>query len=344
MSHIFRIIILVTSCFILSWISHAQPAHFGEVFPKIKTAKRITKNGANRQPIFISNSAFVFVSKSRKNHKDPQLYFHDLLEGKEKRITHQRGDLTNGFYFDKKGEIIYSSSTDEEKETPYVLKKHLDRFPASVKNDSFFHVDFRPQEIYKSQIDGSDVQRLTEFSGYDGFPIYLQSKDRLYFSRWNKGQLSLYAKSMSKNLAPWKVAKTAGHDLGLQISPTENQFIWYRFSPDFKSSQVLLSDLNFKSPLYLTLESGVNWSPTWHPNGKTVIYSARTNNQRDFDLYEVSVNGECRRQLTSFSGDEFYPTVSPDGRTILFTSTQAGREQIYKMGYPEPLECGSKTE
>ena len=302
-------------------------------------AKRITLQGKNRQPVFISNTGFVYVSKSRKFHKDPQLYFKDLKKGKEKRITHQRGQLANGVFIDKSGKIFFTSTTDEEKETPYILKKYLERFPSSVKNDAFFQVDFSPQEIYQSQLDGSDVNRLTHFSGYDGFPTYLAKKDRLYFSRWQRGQLSFFAKSLSKDLAPWKVTKTAGHDLGLQLSPKENQFIWFRFSPDFKSSQVLLSGLNFKNPHYLTLETGVNWSPTWHPNGKSVIYSARADNMRDFDLFEVSVDGECKRQITSYSGDEFFPTISPDGKIILFTSTQSGNEQIYKVPYPAPLSC-----
>ena len=63
----------------------------------------------------------------------------------------------------------------------------------------------------------------------------------------------------------------------------------------------------------------------------------------DFDLYEVSLDGECQRQLTTFNGDEFLPSISPDGRSILFTSTQAGGEQIYKMAYPRGLECRSQT-
>ncbi len=300
----------------------------------------VTFLGKNRQPVFISNSTFVYVSSDRnRSQKDPQLFFKDLVRGKEKQITHQRGTLTNGFFVDEKGHIFYSSTTDEEKESPYQLKKYLDRFPSSVKNDSFFHVDFSPQEIYYSKIDGSDIERVTKYSGYDGFPTYLPKKDRLYFSRWYNGQLSFFAQSLNKNSAPWKVNKTAGHDLGLQISPDEQNFVWFRFSPDFRSSQVVSADLNFKGTNYLTLENGVNWSPTWHPNGKSVIYSARNSNMKDFDLYEVSTDGECKRQLTGFTGDEFFPAISPDGKQILFTSTRSGSEQIYKIAYPGPLSC-----
>lgn len=303
----------------------------------------VTFLGNSRQPIFITNDSFVFISQGRESHKGPQLYFKDLKKGKEKRITHQQGSLTNGLYVDDNGLLFYSSTTDEEKETPEALKKYLSRFPSSVKNDSFFHVDFAPQEIYQSRVDGSEIRRITSFSGYDGFPAYLADRKRLYFSRWYNGQVSLFAKSVDKNLAAWKVSKTSGHDLGLQMSPDQTKFTWFRFSPDFKSSQVVVSDLKFKDTDYLTLETGINWSPAWHPNGQSVLYSARNGSMKDFDLFEVSIKGECSRKITSLPGDEFFPTVSPNGKHILFTSTRSGSEQIYKIAYPGPLRCPSST-
>ncbi len=302
-------------------------------------AIKVTTRGKNRQPVFVSDTSFIFVSQSRDTHNEPQLYFRDLEQGKEKRITHQRGQLANGFYQDKSGHIFYSSTTDEEKETPYVLKNVINRFPSSVKNDSFFHIDFAPQELYQSRIDGTEIQRVTEHSGFDGFPAYDPEKKHLYFSRWQNGQISIYAKSLTRSLAPWKVSKTSGHDIGLKYSPNGNQFVWSRFSPDFRSSQIVSAGTDLKDPDYVTLDSGVSWSPTWHPNGKSVIYSARTGRMRDYDLFEVSMDGSCKRQLTGYAGDEFFPTVSPDGKTILFTSTMSGGEHIYKIRYPSALEC-----
>lgn len=306
-----------------------------ELYP----SKVVVSQGNNRQPVFVSNTSFIYISKDRKYHKDPQIYFRDLKTGKEKRITYQRGQVAGGLVLDKQGKIIYSSSTDEEKETPESLKPFLERFPSSVLNDSFFHIDFSPQEIYTSKVDGSEIQRLTDYPGYDGFPSYLEKSDRLYFSRWVNGKLSFYAKPFGKNLEPWKVVSTAGHDLGLQLSPSQEQFVWFRFSPDWKSSQLLLSETSFKNQQFLTLETGFNWSPTWHPNGQSILFSSRTNNMKDFDLFEVTVDGKCQRQLTAYEGDEFFPTISPDGKIILFTGTQTGNEQIHQMEYPGTLSC-----
>lgn len=332
-----KIILSLLFSTISAGYANAQPLNTA-IF-KTPPAKRVTKKGKNRQPIFVSNSIFVYVSEGRKAHKDPQLYFKDLRDNKEKRITHQRGQLSNGVFNEKVGKIFYSSSTDEEKETPLALQKYLNRFPASVSNDQFFQIDFVPSEIYASRIDGTEIERLTQYSGYDGFPVYDQQKNQIYFSRWQNQRLNLYAQSLSKNMAPWKLTSTQGHDLGLQISPDQKSLLWSRFSPDFKSSQVVVSDSGFKNIRFLTLESGINWSPVWHPNGQSVIYSSKSGKGTNFDLFEVSLNGDCKRQITGYNGDEFFPAISDDGRTLLFTSTQSGNEQIYKLKYPGTFSC-----
>ena len=306
-----------------------------------KPLKPLTHRGQNRQPIFISNDSFAFVSRNRKNHQETQIYVWDLKSNKEKRISHQRGNLSLGWHQGPGDTIVFSSTTDEDKETPVLLKKVLDRYPTSVYHDFFYHSDFSPQEIYSTNLGGTEVERLTNYSGYDGFPYYHKEKDRLYFSRWNNGHLELYAKSLNKKKAPWKVTSTSGHDLGLQISPSSNHFTWFRFSPDFKSSQILVSKGNFKEPRFLTLNSGIHWGPIWHPEGRSIIFSARMDQARNFDLYEVSLDGKCTRQLTAFEGDEFFPAMSPDGKTLLFTSTQTGKEQIHKLNFPPSLICGS---
>ena len=161
----------------------------------------------------------------------------------------------------------------------------------------------------------------------------------MFFSRWFNGRLRIFSQTLNHPKAPKVLGKTDGHDFGLKVSPNGKRLTWSRFSPDFRSSQVLTDDLSIKNPRFLTLSSGIQWSPTWHPNGKSIIYSARRNNMTDYNLFERTIKGDCERKLTDSPGDEFYPSLSPDGQTLLFTSTFSGQEQIHKMNYPGPLKC-----
>ena len=302
--------------------------------------EQLTSKGHNRQAVFVNNNSLLFLSKDRRYHKDPQIYFMDLKNKKEKRVTFQRGHIINGLWNSSNKTIFYSSTTDEDTETPFILKPYLDRYPASIDAGFFSPVEFQASEIYSSHINGTNITRVSQSPGFDAFPAYLAGKNLLYFSRLQDGRISIFKKHMKKKKKPSKVMTTLGHDLGLQASPLQNQFVWYRFSPDFKSSQLMISDPFFKNQKFVTLDPGIQWSPSWHPNGGSILYSAKRPHENQYDLYEISTKDhECQRKLTSLPGDEFYPVLSPDGKNLVFTSTVTGQEQVHKMPYPGPLSC-----
>lgn len=303
--------------------------------PDLQNSTSITHQGSNSQALFVDDHSILFVSWGRKHHKDPQIYFKDLTTGKEKRITYQRGNILNGVWLSKDHKIIYSSTTDEDKEFPLALKDQIPRFPSSVDSHFFFHINFAPSEIYQSPIDGDSIERLTHHEGFDGFPAFLEKQNKLYFSRYSDGKIQIFSKDLkNKKKKARSVARTHGHDLGLKVAPGQKKWAWYRFSPDFKSSQIMTSGIDFKQPQFVTLDSGIHWSPTWHPNGKSLIFSAKRAPASHYDLYEVEVASGCERKLTSLAGDEYFPAVSPKGDKLVFTTTVSGSEQIHQTAYP----------
>ncbi|MCB0378574.1 MAG: PD40 domain-containing protein [Bdellovibrionales bacterium] len=295
--------------------------------------KQVTDEGANRQAIFVDNNSILYISSNRRYHSDPQIYFLDLKTGREKRVTYQRGQMINGLWLDKENKIIYASSTDEDVETPPLLQPYLERKPASLDGPLFGLIPFNSMEIYVSKINGDDVQRLTHNMGFDAFPAYSESDRKLYFSRLFQGHINIFTQSFNAAASAWRVVKTAGHDLGLQLSPDQNQFVWFRFSPDFKSSQILLADAQLKNETFLTLDSGIHWSPSWHPKAKRILFSAKRAPSSHYDIFEVDLEQGCERQLTDLQGDEFFPAVSPDGKTLMFTANFTGQEQIHQKPY-----------
>ena len=101
----------------------------------------------------------------------------------------------------------------------------------------------------------------------------------------------------------------------------------------------MIADHKLKESRLLTTDTGIQWTPSWHPNGKTVLFSAKKQADKNYNLYELTIASGCQRKITSIPGDEFYPVVSADGNKILFTATTTGREQIHQMNYPRPFAC-----
>lgn len=67
----------------------------------------------------------------------------------------------------------------------------------------------------------------------------------------------------------------------------------------------------------------------WSPDGKTLVYCARRND--NFDLYSIPVAGGEEKRLTTSVGYDDGPDYSPDGRWIYFNSDRAGTWDIWRI-------------
>jgi TolB protein len=78
-------------------------------------------------------------------------------------------------------------------------------------------------------------------------------------------------------------------------------------------------------------QSGLNITPVFSPDGKTLAYAHSDENGTD--VFTVNVVDHCCAQRLTVGryADNLSATFSPDGRRIAFVSTRAGPPQIYVM-------------
>jgi serine/threonine-protein kinase len=80
----------------------------------------------------------------------------------------------------------------------------------------------------------------------------------------------------------------------------------------------------------LTSESGVEWFPSFSPDGRWMLYAGQQSGNRD--IYLQSVGGQTAINLTKDSpADDDQPAFSPDGERIAFQSAREGGG-IFIMG------------
>jgi len=90
------------------------------------------------------------------------------------------------------------------------------------------------------------------------------------------------------------------------------------------------------------LRDGNYMTPTYTPDGRSLIFSVHTGARSGLFTYDVERQC-CLTNLTESPADDFSPTVSPDGRRVAFNSTRLGSAipQIYVIpatgGTPELL-------
>lgn len=81
---------------------------------------------------------------------------------------------------------------------------------------------------------------------------------------------------------------------------------------------------------YLTPELMVAFSPTWAPDGKSLLFSMqREGSQDDFDLQRVSVDDARIQHLKRIEGSsEWFPSEDSSGRWVFFEENREGRSSL----------------
>ncbi len=82
-------------------------------------------------------------------------------------------------------------------------------------------------------------------------------------------------------------------------------------------------------PVALTSLSGLEFYPTFSPDGEQVAFSWNGTKQDNWDVYVTLVGSSDVRRLTSDSAEDARPTWSPDGRQIAFVRQRADDSTIH---------------
>ncbi len=102
------------------------------------------------------------------------------------------------------------------------------------------------------------------------------------------------------------------HRLGYMAVPGGRLMTRQGLNPDGKQRALAPS-----APL-----SGSFWRPDLSWDGKKVLFSFKPHNEKSFHIYEIGIDGQNLRQLTSGNFDDFDPIYLPDGEHCVFSTTR----------------------
>ena len=144
-------------------------------------------------------------------------------------------------------------------------------------------------------IDGSNVQQITNELGYDGGAFF--SPD---------GRKLIFRSSRPKTEEEQKEYK----DLLSQglVQPTH--------------MELYMCDVDGSNLQKITDLGSANWGPFFHPSGNKVIFSSNHKSHRSFNLFMVNIDGTGLEQITYDAVFDAFPMFSPDGKKIIFSSNR----------------------
>ncbi len=301
--------------------------------PNFQNTKQLTFGGQNAEAYWNVDGTQLVYQSRQPGYPDEQVFVMNA-DGSGKRLVSTGYGRCTCSYFSPDGKWIYFSSTheyDRGAQTPPDMSKGyvwvvnpwfaIYRVPTAggapeqvlrrfgylaettiAPNNQYmtFTGGFEGDlDIYRSDLDGSNMTRLTEDAGYDGGPFVSWDSKTIAFRRDvvdNEQELADYRALFKENM----------------VRPGKLE-IW-----------VMNADGSGKRQL--TNLGSASFAPFIHPDGKQVVFSSNYGDPkgREFDLFVIGIDGKNLRRVTHTPEFDGFPMFSRDGKKIVWASNRFG--------------------
>jgi Tol biopolymer transport system component len=297
--------------------------------------RQLTFGGENAEAYFSADGSRLIYQSTRPDYPCDRIYSMKIDGTDSRRVSTGTGRTTCGYFYPNGKHLLFASTHEASRDCPprpsfargYVWPIYagydiyradldgsnltpLTRSPgydaeATIAPDGlivFTSVRDGDMEIYSMKADGSDVKRLTNRPGPDGGPFFSFDGTRIAFRGRQLAagaELDDYRALLKEGL--WR--------------PTE--------------LELFVMDRDGSNLRQVTKLGGANFAPSWHPDGKRLIFASNIHDPkgRNFDLYLINVDGSGLERVTFNDTFDGFPMFSPDGKHLVFASNRNAKTE-----------------
>jgi TolB protein len=227
---------------------------------------------------------------------------------------------------------IYISDYDGENQRRVTTQRSLNNYASwSPDGRSISYTSYRrgPPQIFISHIYEGTLQELTKNSGNNYLPAWSPDGTRLVFASTmeGSGNTDIYIVNRDgSNLR--RLTNHPAADTTPTWSPTGTQIA---FTSDRTGQpQIYIMGVDGLGQQRLTVSESYADRATWSPAPyNEIAFASRTGPGTDIKIMELSSRKVM--QLTFGEGSNESPSFAPNGRHLAFSSTRAGKSQIFTM-------------
>lgn len=299
---------------------------------------QLTAEGDNGEAYFSADGRKLIYQSNRGGKACDKIWTMNIDGSNKQRVSPDHGAHTCAFFFPDNQSIVFASTSEMEGACPPKAE-----FPKHIR----YAWQLYPYDIYRANLDGSDMKKLTHNPGYDAEPIISSDGKKIVFGSQRENDFDIYI--MDADGANVKrLTDALGYDGGPWFSPNGKKIVWRAWHPETSAEKaqwrdnmtnnyiqstpldlwVMNSDGSNKKRL--TDNGATNWAPSWHPDGKRIIFSSNLDDWHEdikafghnFELYLINSDGSGLERITENQVFDSFPMFSNDGKKLAFGSNR----------------------
>jgi TolB protein len=250
-----------------------------------------------------------------------------------RRVSTGTGRTTCGYFYPAGDDILFASTHQAGAACP----------PRPSFDRGYVWPIYAGYDIYRAKADGTNLRPLTRTPGYDA-EATIAPDGLITFTSVRDGDMEIYT-MRGDGSEVRRLTNRPGPDGGPFFS-FDGQWIAFRgrleSGADFESYRSLLKEGLWRPTSLelfvmrrdgsqlrqVTKLGGANFAPSWHPDGKRLLFASNIHDPkgRNFDLYVVNVDGTGLERVTFNETFDGFPMFSPDGKRLAFASNRQSPE------------------
>jgi TolB protein len=310
------------------WGQTPQPAQ--PVERHLRNIKQLTFGGENAEAYFSFDGKKLTFQSTGKYACD-QIFTMNVDGTNVKLLSSGKGRTTCSHFMPDNKSIVYASTHLGGDACP----------PVPGREMGYVWPIYDTYDIFRINIDGSGLRRLTSTTGYDA-EATVAKDGRIVFTSTRDGDMDIYSMNGDGSDVR-RLTNLPGPDGGAFFSADGSKIVFRgRHTPPGKEldDYMALLKKNLWRPTSLDVfvmnrdgsgltqvtrdMGGANWAPFFAPDATKVIFASNYKSPRgpNFDLYVINVDGTGLEQVTFSEAFDGFPMFSPDGTKLVFASNR----------------------
>jgi TolB protein len=335
---------LLAACVIVLMLSGCArpPSHPLPAVPRarehhLQNIVQLTFDGDNGEAYFSPDGRKLIFQSSRGGYGCDKIWTMNI-DGSDKRMVSPDHGANTCSFFLPDGRIVFSSTSH----LPGACPPRPQPPPGSRYVWPLF-----PYDIYIADADGSNARRLTDNPKYDAEPVVSADGGKIVFGSQREGDFDVYIMN-SDGSDLRRLTDRVGYDGGPWFSPDGSKIVWRAWYPETEAEKLqwkdaMEHDYIVAVPLdiwvmnadgshkrLLVRNGATNWAPSWHPDGKRIIFSSNVDDWRpdigqyghNFELYIINLDGTGLERITNNTTFDSFPMFSRDGKKLVWASNR----------------------